>query len=391
MQTQYKLLYRYINENTQTPITGESNYDKTEKFIGPDGKLNIQMSNIGSTVEPVVPITQEQLDLIHQDASQENENLMIENMANEDKANNLFVYTGTTKTYTSKFVPAQYGYLVRDYTMIPKAQIPESSKDFTKHFIFLHGDKAGFGDTQVICKPQYMKTYFSTVKYTATDDRTYISNFTNTTNARTMFTWLDANNIGKAEYQETALTITPVDDYTVITDDNGNNYVAFTKQEGQPVERYERIVGVKAVTVGVPKRILYSEQTIPPIENSIVPFTKTYTYGGYSCTLNFTGVPEQQWNNYLQTYKISVCSQITIAQTNLLKTIIPEHEEPMGTPPYYIKDNYKKIEMSPWMIHSIHNSLESALQSARKIVSMIGMENVKLIKYVPIDQFVKLK
>ena len=63
----------------------------------------------------------------------------------------------------------------------------------------------------------------------------------------------------------------------------------------------------------------------------------------------------------------------------------------MGVAPYYIKDNYKKIEMSPWMIHSIHNSLESALQSARKIVSMIGMENVKLIKYVPIDQFVKLK
>lgn len=399
MQTQYKLLYRYINENTQTPITSESDYDKTEKFIGPDGKLNIKLTNIGNTVEPVTAVTQEQLDLIHQEASQENENLMIENMANEDKANNLFVYTGTTKTYTSKFVPAQYGYLVRDYTMIPKSQIPENRNDFSKHFVLLDGDKPGVGDAKLVCKPQYMKNYFSTITITPSEQFTEISYLTDELNSRTPFTYIDPdNNPPIAQYGETAITkISSTDNVKTQTElntqDNKNYYAIHDTNYGCYYDRSRGVIVTQTTAINIAKRLLVSYKKVPieKILTNYIQFTVVKPCSQHGThNVPVQGVETSTWDTYI-TDDIQELSKIEVTQDNLIKTIIPEHEEPMGVAPYYIKDNYKKIEMSPWMIHSIHNSLESALQSARKIVSMIGMENVKLIKYVPIDQFVKLK
>ena len=47
--------------------------------------------------------------------------------------------------------------------------------------------------------------------------------------------------------------------------------------------------------------------------------------------------------------------------------------------------------MSPWFVHATYSSLESALERAKLLVDMIGLENVKLIKLVPFDQFVKIQ
>ena len=84
-------------------------------------------------------------------------------------------------------------------------------------------------------------------------------------------------------------------------------------------------------------------------------------------------------------------ASLSINRLNITRYPIPEHYESAGTAPYLIKDNYKKITMSPWIVHSIHNSLESAIDKAKTLVSMIGISNVKLIKTVPFDQFVKIK
>ena len=47
--------------------------------------------------------------------------------------------------------------------------------------------------------------------------------------------------------------------------------------------------------------------------------------------------------------------------------------------------------MSPWFVHATYGSLDAALDKARVLIDMIGFDNVKLIKIVPFDQFVKIQ
>lgn len=70
---------------------------------------------------------------------------------------------------------------------------------------------------------------------------------------------------------------------------------------------------------------------------------------------------------------------------------IPAHYEEVAEYPYVICDTYERVEQSPWFILSTHASLPSALEKVRMIVKAVGIENVKMIKVVPTDQFVKIK
>lgn len=67
------------------------------------------------------------------------------------------------------------------------------------------------------------------------------------------------------------------------------------------------------------------------------------------------------------------------------------HAHPTPEYPYIIKDQYIRIPMTPWFIHATYGSLEAALEKAKVLVDMIGLNNVKLIKIVPFDQFVKIQ
>lgn len=58
---------------------------------------------------------------------------------------------------------------------------------------------------------------------------------------------------------------------------------------------------------------------------------------------------------------------------------------------YLIKDEYKRINGSPWLTHCVCSSLTAALDKAKVLCSMIGIENVKLLKMVSYDQFLEVK
>lgn len=59
--------------------------------------------------------------------------------------------------------------------------------------------------------------------------------------------------------------------------------------------------------------------------------------------------------------------------------------------PYAIMDTYKRIPLSPWFTNCVTGSLDTALEKAKKLVGMIGIDNVKVIKLVSFDQFLKIK
>ena len=81
---------------------------------------------------------------------------------------------------------------------------------------------------------------------------------------------------------------------------------------------------------------------------------------------------------------------VTITQSQVQTKLIPGHYEDTTEYPYLIIDTYKSIPMSPWFVHATYGSLEAALTKAKALVEMLGIENIKLIKVVPFDQFIKI-
>lgn len=68
--------------------------------------------------------------------------------------------------------------------------------------------------------------------------------------------------------------------------------------------------------------------------------------------------------------------------------------EQSGVPngyPYVVKDTYVRIPMSPWFLSSCHGSLDAAVEKCKKLVDMLGIDNVKLVKLVPFDQFIRIR
>ena len=101
------------------------------------------------------------------------------------------------------------------------------------------------------------------------------------------------------------------------------------------------------------------------------------------------GHPETGPNGYtVETTGLSTGA--TIKPNQVKTTTIPGHYEDTTEYPYLIIDTYKLIPMSPWFIHATYGSLEAALTKAKALVEMLGIENIKLIKVVPFDQFIKI-
>ena len=89
--------------------------------------------------------------------------------------------------------------------------------------------------------------------------------------------------------------------------------------------------------------------------------------------------------------KDNACTKVIIKSSHVEEYTIPAHYEEYAESPYVICDTYKRVEQSPWFILSIHGSLTAALEKAKTAVKAVGLNNVKLIKVVPTEQFVKIK
>lgn len=89
--------------------------------------------------------------------------------------------------------------------------------------------------------------------------------------------------------------------------------------------------------------------------------------------------------------KDNSCTKVIIKPNHIEEYTIPAHYEEYAKSPYVICDTYKRVEQSPWFILSIHGSLTAALEKAKTVVKAVGLDNVKLIKVVPTEQFVKIK
>lgn len=58
--------------------------------------------------------------------------------------------------------------------------------------------------------------------------------------------------------------------------------------------------------------------------------------------------------------------------------------------PYVLMDRMERVPLSPWFVHSTHASLSSAITKTRALANLIGYENIKIGKIVPLDQYIEI-
>lgn len=497
MQTQYQLLYRYVNETTNTAITDEYDYTETKEFFTPEHKLNFTTAQLSSlaiagsgntqrrkmdfqfwfdnkedpeysgTPEKEAALYTSQLAIdyvagITGEAESEREAIILNEMANANKSNNFYVYSGTTKEYHKEFIPESIGYKVANIDGVPARQMPTGPDDYSKHFVMLGGSKPGIDGAFLVCKSEYISAYKAQTKYSETNPKKEQMVLSGEKFANNLiFDWYNPQDDSYIPaYGETPAALDPVTSQSVnalyggsrIINLDGDDYLITsaksvqcaayisrawkslgdphyeTKYNGSTIEYDAQTWGTIFFNCGtvIPPQIsfattdnatLLDANTVMPSEpsslngddvlNAYIKYAatlsgKTANQDGSNNTRNESknGGAMPQYINYFTGWKVAdleaanmgnFIASLIVTQSNLTRYPIPAHYESSGKAPYLIKDNYKKIPLSPWILHSVHNSLESGLEKARVLASMIGIDNVKLIKTVPFDQFIKIK
>lgn len=322
--TKYQVLYRYINEATNTPITNsmDSKYEPVcEFYTDPHHKIFFDDD----------PISQAEA------ANEQQELISFGNSSENPKNNMLFAYDGTKKIRHPQWVPEQVAYVVRDWKKLKRSSIGNQG-DFTKDFTTINALTPEDGGT-VICTENVFKKYFKDI--TVIQEGSYTSQqiITKLTEA-TMFSLNP-----ELSWEE---FMSPSNWKTTYYRDSPTTYMYYTGP-----------ILVDGITLG-----------------TITGYDRFGTKG-YPLVGNVSD--------------FHLYSKATIKASQIETTTMPGHYEEAIDAPYLIKDMYKRIQLSPWFVNCTCASLESAISKARALVDMVGIENVKLIKVVPFDQFVKIK
>ena len=332
--TKYQLLYRYINEATNTAITNNMNNDyvKTEEIYTIDHKI-----------EATDTLTQAEAE------DEKEEMISYGNSTDNPKNDMIFAYDGTKKIRHTKWVPEVEGcYVVRDWKAIDRNLIGNRG-DYSKDFITVNGESPEVGGT-VVCKNLTINNKYFPSTITVVSDNSLADKGT-TTNP--YYSEAKINNL-ITNATIFALNTTGYEDHT--NPSKSGNLMIGHDSIGRPV--YGSTVYTGPVAIGK------NDMT-----DNVTPYSTIY--GSLS-------------NDGLY-------SSITIKSSQIQTYNVPGHYEETTEYPYVIKDTYRRIQMSPWFVHATYSSLESALERAKLLVDMIGLENVKLIKLVPFDQFVKIQ
>ena len=343
--TKYQLLYRYINEATNIAITneGDGEYKPVREFYAyPDHAIFSDNSQTKA------------------DAEDEQQQMIADaNDPSNVKTNMLFAYDGTKRIRHQKWVAAQTGYVVRDWQSLTRTKIGNRG-DYSKDFTTLGSATPEDGGT-VVCTEAVFKKYFpQEVDCGITPAGGDLSNAYGTYYSNALF-W-------KKIIETTIFQLADTTDITLYKK-NGIKNSYFDGTQTWNGIRYNN-------------NYYYA-----------CPSNVNFSYDdGTTTPTHFSGQNAQatQVDGYSDAALNSLATGAKIKPSHVLTTEIPGHYEDTTEYPYLIIDTYKSIPMSPWFVHATYGSLEAALEKAKALVDMLGMENIKLIKIVPFDQFIRI-
>lgn len=340
--TKYQVMYRFMNDTLGTPVTNNANtvYDPTfEFYTDPDHRI--------FSTNPT-----EQ----NEEMNKQQDMITYANSSANEKHDMLFVFNGTKKIPHQVWKEDEPGYIVRDWTQIPRSKIGNRG-DYSKDFTTLNAYSPEDGG-QVVCTGEVFRQYFNK-KIVVTTAGEYTSEELQEKFLEACYFQLKLPN-----WKDHA---TPNTSYISI-------WNAPYTYRGYPYYSYSH-----TWSGGVE---IAKNYTAPiRVDNSRVVSTTT----GYRNTS--TKLEEIEYHGNAD----GMYSEVFINPADVETTTIPGHYEDSAEAPYAIKDQYSRVESSPWIVNCSVGSFDAALEKARKLVDMIGIENVKIIKVVPFDQFLKVK
>lgn len=273
------------------------------------------------------------------EATNEKSDLIIQgNNTINDNYNMLFKFTGTKRVNKKVWLPESTGYVIRDKESVRDLITRAVDGDYSGEYLLVEGDTIENG--VVVAKNNMTKDI------TVIEDESLAANkdYYTTDEVKTL---LEAATIYK---------LASIEEITIYKVGNSYIYLSGYYKKGD-------FVGTNPAYTG-------------PVFIDEKPEARSGNHASSDrCVLN----------------KDSACTKVRITPSHVETYTIPAHYEDVADYPYVIYDTYERIEQSPWFILSTHGSLTSALEKAKAVVKAVGLNNVKLIKIVPTDQFIKIK
>lgn len=328
--TKYQLLYRYINEATNIAITNES----TEEYVPVREFYTMDHAIFSSDAQTKAAAEDEQQEMIAN-----------ANDPSNIKTNMLFAFEGTKKVRHKKWIPDTTGYVVRDWPQIARSKIGNRG-DFTKEFTTLNAATPEDGGV-VVCTKEVFDKYFPSTIDVVTDNSS-----------------ADAGSDKNKYYTESKINQLIIDstffqlNTTGYKDHTSSSKFISLWSSGPSYDKNFTTIYIGPIAIG-------------GNEMKDVAFSTGSKGFGQETDDNLYG-------------------SVTVTQSQVQTKLIPGHYEDTTEYPYLIIDTYKSIPMSPWFVHATYGSLEAALTKAKALVEMLGIENIKLIKVVSFDQFIKV-
>jgi hypothetical protein len=357
--TTYQILYRATNLNTGITISNDPSV-KVEHLIEMYHEKHKMMN--GNEKEKMEATNKKSKDIIDG------------NDANNVKYAQLYQYSGTKRINKLNWIPETTGYVIRDYdkirSKITNTNFGDEHGDYTGDYLLFEGDTPENG--VVVAKNNHMIEENP-------NNESHTFEIKNNSLAENGIFYKDLNEvkellvnstIGQIDWEQHPW-LTTLNGIILGGSDGQSKYFVLESQKndsGDTINYYN--LSVYIGNVFTPNARYFSNSYHPK---------EVYDY--LPRNTNESGVPAGRF----------ACSKITLNPSYIKTYKIPGHWEASSETPYSIHDIYEKVAQEPWFPYSTEHSLEKALEKSRTLIEKIGLENVKLIKVVPTDQFLNIK
>lgn len=357
--TTYQILYRATNFNTGIVI---SNNPSIQVEHLSDLYHNQHKIETGSAKEKKEAIDKKSDDIING------------NDASNVKYAQLYQYSGTKRISKWNWIPETTGFVIRDYSKIrdkiTNTNFGHEYGDYSGDYLLFEGDTPENGIVVAKTNPMFKENPDNPSHAFEIKNNSLAKNGTFYKDAEEIKQLLINSTIAQIDWEEHPMIIS-LNGILSGGSDGKSKYFTLspqTNQQGDTMNYHNIAVYIGGVFSPIPYS--FNRNCFPE---------KIYDY-----------LPRGTVESGIQQGRFA-CTKVTLNPSYIKTYKIPGHWEESSDIPYAIHDKYEKVAQEPWFPFSTEHSLEKALEKARGLVEKIGLENVKLVKVVPTDQFLKIK
>lgn len=357
--TSYQILYRATNFNTGIVISNNP---------------SVQVEHLAELYHDKHKIMNGNTKEIKEATDKKSNDIINGNDANNVKYAQLYQYSGTKRINKWDWIPESTGYVIRDYDKIrdkiTNTNFGDEHGDYSGEYLLFEGDTPENGIVVAKENPMFKEN---------PDNPSGAFEIKNNALATNEKFYKDPDEIKELLINSTIAQIDWETHPWIVslngllnggTDGKSKYFILLPQKNtmGDTVNYYNL-----AVYVGT---------TFSPS-----PYFFSYSYSPNEV---FDYLPRGAVESGISSGRFA-CTKVTLNPDYIKTYKIPGHWEESSEVPYAVHDVYEKVAQEPWFPYSTERSLEAALEKARALVEKIGLENVKLVKVVPTDQFLKIK